>query len=288
MASRRFGGQSRSSSQYLSHGGYFPVMVQLPLAGFEGATHLHVVDDLGCVQQTASAPHYVRADNGQEYIAKGPLYTPGQPYVVVNEWVAAKLAEALGLPVLDSRILDLNGDILFGSSWMMADSFYPDINQDRFNRCENRDRVYGLVAFDAWVCNSDRHSQNLVVRCIGSKGSGERLLMLLNDHSHCLIPPGDTPAGLGARMSLPVSSSVMLPFVRDAITDPSRLGDSLAKIEGLSSEYILTVVRTVPRAFLLPNEREAIVQFLLDRRARLRQLFEQERGHFPNLGGGPL
>src|SRR5262249_12291042 len=158
-----------------------------------------VVDDYGPVGRGASAARYVLAVNGNEYIAKGPSLCPGHRYVAANEFIAASLAGCLGLPVLDFCILEMNGHLFFGSTWMQYTSFAPQISEDLFNRCENRGRVYDLVVFDSWVCNVDRHHENLVVRCAKKRtNGGDHHLMILNDHSHCLVPPGQTPANLPA------------------------------------------------------------------------------------------
>src|SRR3954469_24473067 len=74
-----------------------------------------VMDDLGCVGKGASLAHYVVTESGTEYIAKGPSFTPAHPTVGGNEWVAARLAERLTLPILDHRILSMGGELFSGA-----------------------------------------------------------------------------------------------------------------------------------------------------------------------------
>jgi hypothetical protein len=123
---------------------------------------LRVRDGYGPIGQGASNARAVLAENGSEYIIKGPSLAPGNAYVAVNEHVAACLAEQLGLPVLDHRILDMNGDLFFAGAWMAQGTFLPHTSEDLFNKCDNKEQVYGLVTLDAWVCNTDRHAGNLL------------------------------------------------------------------------------------------------------------------------------
>jgi hypothetical protein len=54
-----------------------------------------VMDDYGEIGHGASKAHTIAAENGEEFIIKGPSFTPEHPTVVANEWSAAQLAEAL-------------------------------------------------------------------------------------------------------------------------------------------------------------------------------------------------
>ena len=253
---------------------------------------LPVVDDYGPIGKGASAAHSVLAENGSEYLIKGPSLTPGDPslrYAAANELVAALLARHLGLPVLDFCILEMRGELFFGSSWMQTGTFYPAIDESLYDKCENKDRVYELVAFDVWVCNIDRHQENLLVRHARSTGaSGEHFLLLLNDHGHCVIPPPNTPATLSGLVRSPADGYVRLDFVRRAIEEPTKLTAAIDRVEGLGPNIIEAVVRSVPEPLLPAAERQPVERFLLDRRAQLRTVFEGGRTYFVNLGRGTL
>ena len=100
-----------------------------------------VVEDYGPIGRGASKAHYVLAENGSNYIVKGPTLTPEHPYVAANEIITASLAEQLGLPVLDSRIALLGDTFVFASAYMSEGTFYPDTTESLFNMCSNRDRA---------------------------------------------------------------------------------------------------------------------------------------------------
>jgi hypothetical protein len=100
---------------------------------------LRVMDDYGPVGAGASQAHTVLAENGQEYIVKGPSLVPSHPHVAANEYVAARLGQAIGLPILDFTTVALAGDLFFASALMPPGTFHNQTTEDLFDRCENRD-----------------------------------------------------------------------------------------------------------------------------------------------------
>jgi hypothetical protein len=245
-------------------------------------TPLAVWDDYGRVGKGASEAHYILAENGSEYIIKGPSLAPAHPTVAGNEWIAARLASAVGLPLLDYRVVTMHDELFFASSWMPPGTFYPAITEELFNRCENRERAYDLVVFDSWLINSDRHSENLPVRHIAR---GDRHLLLLNDHSHLLVSPsGPREVGdLMGRLDSPPRTYVTLAFIRDSITDPARINEALDRVERVSDADTRAVVASTPPELLANDARAVYADFLVERKHRLRGLFENHATDFPNL-----
>lgn len=257
-------------------------MVQLP-----ADIPLRVIDDLGPVGQGASSARYVRAENGQEYIIKGPALTPNHRYVGANEYIAVRLARQLGVPVLDDRLVELNGELYWASAWMTTGSYRPFLDAGVLDRCENKDRVYPLVTLDSWICNVDRHEHNLLARSVGRAGD-QRLAMLANDHSHCLVLPGKTPAELPDLLDTPPGSYIRLGFVAEAVKDVGLLGAAISGVEGIADHLVEAIVRSVPDALLPAADQDPLTDFLVQRKARLRGVFVDGRTFFTQLGGGPL
>jgi hypothetical protein len=261
---------------------------QLPL----GASSLpvrRVIDDYGAVGKGASLAHYVCAENGTEYIMKGPSFTPNHRYVGANETIAATIAGSIGLPILDACILEMKGRCFFGSSWMEKPSFYPRTDAATFHLCENKERVYGVLAFDIFLCNSDRHEENLVVRKIARPSGGSpRHLLLLNDHSHCMVLPNESVAALTTRIKAAPSGYVRLDFAREAVVDPAKLSQAVATIESLSDGVLIAVVQSMPGEFLPDHEKGIYMSFLRERRSHLRELINSDATLFPKLNGGKI
>jgi hypothetical protein len=251
---------------------------------FETTEYLAVATDFGQVETGASLGHWILAENGSEYLIKGPSFTPDHPTVAANEWVAAQLAAAMGLPVLDHRIVTMGGHLFFGSSWMEKPSFHPAIDESLLARCRNRDRVYGVVVLDTWLCNPDRHAENLVVRRV--RNSNDHLL-LLNDHSHLLVSPAGARTGkqLLAHLDVGPASYVRLEFVKASIASADRLRHALQTTEALPEERIRGIVESTPDELLPDDYRGAYEEFLVQRLARLSRLFEDNSQSFPELDG---
>lgn len=259
------------------------------LGGVAGPSPLGILDDYGPVGKGASQAHYVLAENGSEYIVKGRQFSPGHAYVATTEMVTASLADFVGLPVLDHRLVCMGSELFFGSAWMPSGSFAPAVTPSLLDQCVNRDRIYEIVAFDVWVCNIDRHQENLIVRETRGRAGTVVRSLLLNDHSHCFIRPGETPAILPSRTGEPFRAEfVRLDFVRDRILDPGRLGKAVQAMEALSDASIEAVVRSVPDAFLSTAERRLMYQFIKVRRSQLRTIITDARSLFPNLAGGAI
>lgn len=251
------------------------------LFGTSTPSVLKVVTDYGEVGKGASNAHFVLAENGTEYLIKGPRFVPSHPTVGGNEWVAAKLADELGLPILDFRLVTMAGEYFFASQWMPSGTFSPGIDSDLLKRCTNRNRTHDVVVFDTWLYNQDRNNENLVVRL--PRKSGDPHQLILNDHSHLLICPGGPQSHKDLQSRLDAGPCVSLPFVRESIDNWGDLDRALQGVEALSEARIREVVGTTPVGLLSETYRDAYQQFLVARRSRLRAVFEGHRTAFPNL-----
>jgi hypothetical protein len=244
---------------------------------------LVVMDDYGPIGRGASRAHQVAAENGEEYIVKGPSLTPEHPTVAANEWIAAQLASALGLPILPYQVLRMGNALLFGSLWMPPGAtWYNGIDRHLFDRCDNRERVYDVLVLDTWLINRDRHNENLIVRRVARTG---RHTLMLNDHSHLLVSPVGprTVADLMGCLDDPPGRFVRLAFIRDIIDDPVRLDEALDRVEALSDTDVRAIVDTTPLEFLAGGDRRTYTEFLVQRRPRLRDLFTSDPAAFPRL-----
>jgi hypothetical protein len=258
----------------------------LPLGGsVSGVPIVQAWDDYGEIGRGASRAHVVGAENGNDYLVKGRDFSPANPCVAANELIAARLAGALGLPVLDHCLIRMGGKLFFGSNIMPAATFYPQITEALFNKCENRERIYDVVAFDAWVANVDRNDGNLIVRqSRSSGGSSEHHLLILNDHSHCLLGPGVSTTELLARVRSPADPYVCLPFVRGAVTSARELGAAVDRIVQLPADAVVHMVHSTPPDLVTSAvDLDAIRSYLIARRAELRHVLLTATGVFPHL-----
>ena len=255
---------------------------------FDRPRRMRVTRDYGAMAG-ASGAHHVRAENGNEYIVKGLSLAPTEPYAAANEYLAATLGQALGLPLLEFTLVEMAGEPLFASAWMRDGSFDLGVSETTFAQCENKTRVYDLVVFDAWLCNEDRHELNLIVRRQPREDGTDALSLVFNDHSRCLLPPPTAPDGLTARWhGTPIDQFIRLPFVRQGITDRHALDQAISAIEAFGDDSIRTCVRMTPEEFLQPAERKCVEDFLVARRDELRNIFNSNAANFAALQGAQL
>jgi hypothetical protein len=262
-------------------------VTQLPLsAPWARAKYLRILDDYGPVGDGASGAHTALAENLDDYLLKGPAYAKDHPQVAGNEIVAAELADLLGLPILDHTIAQLDDDLFFASSYMPKGSWFPNTTAELLETCANRDRVYDLVVFDIWICNVDRHSGNLLVRVKRLRNSKEEVrTLILNDHSHTLVLPGNKATELQTLVESPAERYLQLGFVRDEITDSDRLGDAIGAVERVSDYDIEHIVASIPEPLLANGDRAHYISLLEKRRDAVRQLIDRSPDLLPALGG---
>ena len=248
---------------------------------------LRVIDDYGPVGKGVSQAHFVLAENLQEYMVKGPSLVPTHPHVAANEYVAARLAQTIGLPILDFTVVELAGELCFASAWMSRGTFYPETTEALFDRCENRDRLYDLVVFDAWIANIDRHAGNLLVREVRPRGAeNPRRQLLCNDHSHCLIRPRERANVLKSRLDAPPRDYISISFVINSITEAARLTAALDRVGQIQDGTIGAAIAEMPATFVPSAPERALMQdYLLERRDRLATIFRTHRATFPRLKG---
>ena len=239
----------------------------------------------GLVGTGYSRAHNVLA-NGIEYVAKGPSWVRQFRHLAANELVAAGLAVFMGLPMPDFRILSQAKKLFFGSVQLAPSEYHPAIDDYFFDLCENKDVAYELVVFDAWICNKDRHSDNLWVRCSGDSARTKRCTatthsLLLIDHDGGLLPD-DREASFFSNclIGTRINEYVHLPQLKKEIVDPTRLGQAISVAESVSDGSIEVIVRSVPDQWLPPSDHDSWIAFLIERRNGLRKIFNDDRAFF--------
>lgn len=115
------------------------------------------------------------------------------PYVVVNELVAARIGALIGLPVPPGMLIPTPAPAI-GAGWVTmsflnAPGALPPVNAGKAVAALPNVAA-GVVVFDILIANSDRHGGNLAltagpVLAAGGPAPGDRLEVF--DHSHALV-----------------------------------------------------------------------------------------------------
>lgn len=258
--------------------------------------------EIGRARGGVSQARFFVCENGDEYILKGKHFSPTMPHVAANEFIAAEIGGHLGLPILDHRTVSWRGDLYFGSRMIGATNFLRSTDLKLVQGCLNAERIYNMLVFDVWLCNTDRHEGNIVVRVTKDQSGNDEYRLIFSDHSHCILAPTNDPqhplttiSDLASLATSGLSSSVCpnMPYIRaklvtDMVVDVALLRTAIDGVAKMPDHVVRGVLSRVPPDFLPESERRAIENFLLQRRKRLKQVFRDNIQMLAKLSGGPL
>lgn len=219
------------------------------------------------VGNSATAPIHV----GVAGIAKSNAVGP--PTTVSNELVCSRLASALLLPTPPGFLIQHNGSPHFVSlNFNLAGHTLPPANGASVVAA-HAELSWGIVLFDMWILNGDRHSQNV------AHDSTTNAVQIF-DHSHALFARGrqqmiDNAAlpGIGGHCIAPHLSSLF------------GLDGWYARINALPDFFVRTCVHDVadPHFGVTKDEATYCVDWLLERRKKLKDIVFSNRNVFPKI-----
>ena len=200
-----------------------------------------------------------------------------EPNIVAAELIAARLGQAILLPIPPAFIVDRDGEPWFTSlDFNLAGEALPPVNGgaavDRFP-----DICAGIVVFDAWIMNEDRHCRNLA--CHTASG---RLQVF--DHSRALMPHRDQrefAANNGDNLAIGSNHCLAAHLV-----DELGFTEWIRRIQEIPTFYIRQVLKDAVTVGLRSHNVNFFFHLLLERRNRLRQLLKDHRSSFPALQFG--
>jgi HipA-like protein len=197
-----------------------------------------------------------------------------QRYVVPNEFICGRLGLMIGLPVPPGVVVRTDQDDLayvalrFGKKGELP----PPVIAEHAAQ-DNPAMTAGVIAFDCWMSNTDRHSGNLAY-------SRQGVDFAVFDHSHALLGanPATGQAYLAGRKDRPVVSSCLGPHV----TTAKFFSRWTQRIGALPDDLIEDIVSTVTcKGGLTNDEAEAVVDFLRYRQSRVLSMLKQSRAEMP-------
>lgn len=188
----------------------------------------------------------------------------GSTYCVANEFVASRLGIMLGLPIPHGvMVKDEEGRFSYLSLRVTGqDEAPPPVIPADLAR-DHPDLVAGIIVFDHWIANHDRHEENMAY----VPGVWPPFFF---DHANALLGGSDSTfrglrrletAGLNG-----LDNFCLEPFINDT----SRFEPWITQIEGLSEVAIKTICQEASQSGLSVEESDALVAFLLRRRRTLR------------------
>lgn len=200
------------------------------------------------------------------------------PYAVPNEFICGRLGLLIGLPVPPGAMVTTDDGKLAYVSLQFGPKGEPPppVNPQEFVE-DNPTIAAGVVAFDCWIGNPDRHQHNLAyIR-------GEpKVPVTVFDHSHALlgVQVGAAVQQLRRTADDPLVSGIL----RQYITSSREFGYWANRIRAVSSELIRDICRTVIHEDgITADECTAAAEFLIHRKYRVLEQLRRSKGRMPNV-----
>lgn len=217
------------------------------------------------------------------------------PYCVPNELICGELARMLRLPVPPVGVIVRPGDtpLIASLDFNLTGNSLPDVD---VAQCitDLPDLSAGLLMFDIWIANLDRHRGNFSVDFLAKPPQ-----MNIFDHSHALFgfAAGQGEARLNGLIDrLGISWTTNIPFVSgkhrhcllDAIDTDTHLYKWVDRIQAVPDYFIEDVCQDAQPGGLTPAEIAAAILFLKQRRDHLRDILNAHHAEFTAIKGWSL
>lgn len=200
--------------------------------------------------------------------------TGAMPMTVVNELICADLGRAVKLPVPPSFLVH-HGD---GKPYHVSLNFHlagedlPPADAAAVV-ADHPSLAAGIVLFDSWICNGDRHRGNLAYDKVSKR-------VTLFDHSHSFL----TGAGKQRLEQAAGQLAIGGHCVARELTQVDGFRTWHTRIMAVPDFYIREAVeQTVGVGPMEADIAAFAAEYLLDRRRRLLDLVDANRAHFPKI-----
>lgn len=193
------------------------------------------------------------------------------PLVVANEMVCQMLARAILLPTPPGFIIDLNSEPYYVSlNFNLAGQALPPADAPLI-ATSDPELAAGIVLFDVWIANGDRHTQNIHYDQTSNR-------VEIFDHSHASF--SNDAADLAIRATqLAIGGHCLASELRSV----AGMAFWNGRINEIPEFYIRAAVEAVAEIGLPADRVAPSSDFLLERRTRLLDLMRSNRAAFPRV-----
>jgi len=247
--------------------------------------------------------HLMRASDGNFYVVKFQN-NPQHPRVLVNEWIATRVAERIGLPVAVPEIVEVSEWLInktselhmqlggkktpcvpglqFGSRYVIGPmdgqilDYMPEALLDE-SHVRNLEIFPGALAFDKWTCNGDGRQM-----VYWRKGRERKYTATLIDQGYCFND------GQWTFPDSPLRGVFSLNAVYARVLGWESFEPWLSRIESFQESMLESFAEAVPPEWYAGDwdALQELVAKLIVRRSRVRQLIDEfrrsTRNPFPN------
>jgi len=197
-------------------------------------------------------------------------------FEVFNELLGTRLATLVGLPVPPGFILNDNGFWFASMRFSILGVELPDGDSERLV-AEQPFLACGIVVFDSWIANADRHSRNFFYDCEDKK-------VWLFDHGRALLD-GVGVGHLEARQDgLGISTDDH--DIMSEITSLDDFDEWMERIGGVSDRLIMDAASEASEVIDDKAAALACGRWLIQRKGLLKDIFKRNLGKFPKYSPG--
>lgn len=245
--------------------------------------------------------HLMLASDGHPYVVKFQN-NPQHVRVLANELLATRLAEAVGLRVPASEVVEVTDWLIqnskelsldlgqsqqpclaglqFGSrliGGLMPGQVVDYLPEDRLVEVKNLDEFAGMLVIDKWTCNSNGRQAVFYKR-----PREQRYTATFIDQGYCFN------AGEWKFVDAPLRGVYARNLVYRGVTEWESFEPWLSRAEEFDPQKIWSIAEIIPPEWYGGNltEIEMLIERLLERRSRIRELItlfrESSREPFPN------
>lgn len=237
------------------------------------ASHYKIAEWGDPLNDGVSESRYINV-NG---VAKTNL--PLEPHIVANELICARLALAVGLPVPPGFLVMKDGEPWFVSlNFNLAGEPLPPI-RPQLLVARKPELCAGIVLFDAWVLNPDRHARNLA-----HDTSTDDVQIF--DHSRALMPTDMAQRQYAEQMV--DSPAIGAHCLARELTDASAFKGWHQRIMAIPEHQLTDALQAAVDVGLEPGNVGFFMDYLLERRSRLPNIVAANPLVFPSLNLGSL
>lgn len=248
--------------------------------------NLNIVDINRKIPLGITNPYIVKCNNNKKYVAKFPGNPEGTK-VLINEYVCAKLAKKLGLPIPNFELIEIqnihkfaaqlsdikmiNGTV-FCSEFIEKASAVPGYLV--LTKVTNKYDAIKILFFDVIVGNNDRNEGNLLINF-----KNNSLVMI--DHSHVFVYQAvwdERNLGelIGAKIDLTRMNKFNfdnLSLCSNDINYKSVISEYIERIKCIDDSEIDAIINSIPQDWdITEKEKECLKNFLLDRIHRISEI----------------
>lgn len=232
-----------------------------------------------------SKPQLIRFNNGKEYVVKF-INNKSGTRVLVNEYVAGKLAQLLSLPVVPFRVVYIAKKFInenptlfehnFQSGYQLASLYITDsavlkkflpLDQIYEIKISNRDKLAGIIAFDYWIGNYDRNRSNVLLKLLPN---GEYHCYMI-DHGHVFGKSSWTIETLKEIIpNMATSWRKVHSRFFSMLQGKEDIATHIDKIMKVPDQMIHQIVHSIPRDWdVSDQEKEALAEYLIQSKKSL-------------------